>query len=226
METTISKGKKAADKDILSLTEQLMTQLINLDGVVAEGDQKIQRAMQVGSFAIYCFQSTIISTYFDAICIYMFVSGEESAEVCGETWRAQDQERQDRDHTATVAASEAAAAAANAVGCGHAGVGDVRFVVRPDNIHHHIQLIHIHCPTKDWMGAILKERIEREREVKMFSYSHGLLFIILWCVNIFTWIRLGEYGVKISELIPKSTQDHKSFFFLYINLVLEKHVMC
>lgn len=71
METTISKGKKAADKDILSLTEQLMTQLINLDGVVAEGDQKIQRAMQVGSFAIYCFQSTIISTYFDAIYIYI-----------------------------------------------------------------------------------------------------------------------------------------------------------
>lgn len=49
----ISNGKKAADKDLLSLTEQLMTQLIRLDGIVADGDIKLQRGMQVNSALLH-----------------------------------------------------------------------------------------------------------------------------------------------------------------------------
>lgn len=46
MKSSISKGKKVVEKDILNLTEQLMTQLIKLDGIAAEGDVKIERGMQ------------------------------------------------------------------------------------------------------------------------------------------------------------------------------------
>lgn len=46
----ISRGEKAAEKDVLNLTELLMTQLIKLDGIMAEGDVKLQRRMQVQIF--------------------------------------------------------------------------------------------------------------------------------------------------------------------------------
>jgi len=47
MEASVSKGKKVAEKDVMNLIEQLMVQLIKLDGVVADGDIKLQRGMQV-----------------------------------------------------------------------------------------------------------------------------------------------------------------------------------
>lgn len=47
LESVISKGKKVAENDLLNLIELLMTQLIKLDGVIAEGDVKLQRKMQV-----------------------------------------------------------------------------------------------------------------------------------------------------------------------------------
>ncbi|KAJ6807521.1 putative BAG family molecular chaperone regulator 2 [Iris pallida] len=47
LETIVSKGKKVADKDILDLTEQLMNLLLRLDGIVIEGDVKIQKGKQV-----------------------------------------------------------------------------------------------------------------------------------------------------------------------------------
>ncbi|XP_008795379.1 BAG family molecular chaperone regulator 1 [Phoenix dactylifera] len=46
LETVISKGGKVPEKDVLSLIELLMTQLVKLDGVVADGDLKLQRRMQ------------------------------------------------------------------------------------------------------------------------------------------------------------------------------------
>ncbi|KAF3795637.1 BAG family molecular chaperone regulator 1 [Nymphaea thermarum] len=47
LESVISRGGKVAEKDVLSLSELLMTQLIKLDGVIADGDMKMQRRMQV-----------------------------------------------------------------------------------------------------------------------------------------------------------------------------------
>ncbi|XP_057785095.1 BAG family molecular chaperone regulator 3-like [Salvia miltiorrhiza] len=47
LETVISKGGKLVEKDILNLIELLMNQLLKLDGVVADGDVKLQRKMQV-----------------------------------------------------------------------------------------------------------------------------------------------------------------------------------
>lgn len=47
LESVISKGGKVAEKTMLNLIELLMNQLLKLDGIVAEGDVKLQRKMQV-----------------------------------------------------------------------------------------------------------------------------------------------------------------------------------
>lgn len=47
LDSAISRGEKVAEKEVLNLTELLMTQLIKLDGIVADGDAKLQRRMQV-----------------------------------------------------------------------------------------------------------------------------------------------------------------------------------
>lgn len=46
-ESIISKGAKVVEKDLVKVTELLMNQLLKLDGIVAEGDVKLQRKMQV-----------------------------------------------------------------------------------------------------------------------------------------------------------------------------------
>ena len=43
----ISKGATVAEKDVLNLIELLMNQLLKLDGIIADGDVKLQRKMQV-----------------------------------------------------------------------------------------------------------------------------------------------------------------------------------
>lgn len=47
LETIMSKGKKVAEGDVINLIEQLMNQLLKLDGVIADGDVKLQRRSQV-----------------------------------------------------------------------------------------------------------------------------------------------------------------------------------
>ncbi|XP_061359855.1 BAG family molecular chaperone regulator 1-like isoform X2 [Gastrolobium bilobum] len=47
LESIISKGGKVADTDVLSLIELLMNQMLKLDGVMADGDVKLQRKIQV-----------------------------------------------------------------------------------------------------------------------------------------------------------------------------------
>lgn len=42
-----SKGVKVEEKTVLNLIELLMNQLIKLDAIVADGDVKLQRKMQV-----------------------------------------------------------------------------------------------------------------------------------------------------------------------------------
>lgn len=46
-EVGINGGYKAAEKDLSNLIELLMTQLIKLDGIAADGDVKMQRRVQV-----------------------------------------------------------------------------------------------------------------------------------------------------------------------------------
>ncbi|VVB15671.1 unnamed protein product [Arabis nemorensis] len=46
-EMVIKKGGKVAEKDLVTMIELLMNELIKLDGIVAEGDVKLQRKMQV-----------------------------------------------------------------------------------------------------------------------------------------------------------------------------------
>lgn len=46
-ESIISKGAKVVEKDLVKVIELLMNQLLKLDGIVAEGDVKLQRKMQV-----------------------------------------------------------------------------------------------------------------------------------------------------------------------------------
>ncbi|KAJ9539672.1 hypothetical protein OSB04_026178 [Centaurea solstitialis] len=46
-ESVISKGGKVAEKSLLNLIELLMNQLLKLDGIMADGDVKLQRKMQV-----------------------------------------------------------------------------------------------------------------------------------------------------------------------------------
>lgn len=47
IESTINSGKKVEELVLLNLTESLMIQLINLDGISADGEIKLQRRMQV-----------------------------------------------------------------------------------------------------------------------------------------------------------------------------------
>ncbi|CAJ1952640.1 unnamed protein product [Sphenostylis stenocarpa] len=46
-ESIISKGGKVVETDVLNLIELLMNQLLKLDGIMADGDVKLQRKMQV-----------------------------------------------------------------------------------------------------------------------------------------------------------------------------------
>ncbi|XP_057547400.1 BAG family molecular chaperone regulator 1-like isoform X2 [Amaranthus tricolor] len=46
LESVISKGGRVAEKDIVNFIELLMNELIKLDGIVADGDVKLQRKMQ------------------------------------------------------------------------------------------------------------------------------------------------------------------------------------
>lgn len=47
LESVISKGGRVAEKDVVNVIELLMNELIKLDGIVADGDVKLQRKMQV-----------------------------------------------------------------------------------------------------------------------------------------------------------------------------------
>lgn len=47
LESVISKGGKVAEQQVLTLIELLMNQLLRLDGIIADGDVKLQRRMQV-----------------------------------------------------------------------------------------------------------------------------------------------------------------------------------
>ncbi|XP_073016569.1 BAG family molecular chaperone regulator 2-like [Primulina eburnea] len=47
LETVVSRGGKVVEKDVVDLIELLMNQLLKLDGIVADGDVKLQSKIQV-----------------------------------------------------------------------------------------------------------------------------------------------------------------------------------
>ncbi|AQK80106.1 protein binding protein [Zea mays] len=47
LDASVRKGEKVAEKDVVQVTELLMNELLRLDAVVADGDVKAQRRMQV-----------------------------------------------------------------------------------------------------------------------------------------------------------------------------------
>ncbi|KAM1756729.1 hypothetical protein EV1_006050 [Malus domestica] len=48
LETSLLSGTKVSDKDIVVLTELLMVELLKLDSIVADGEAKVQRRVEVG----------------------------------------------------------------------------------------------------------------------------------------------------------------------------------
>jgi hypothetical protein len=49
LDASVRRGEKVAEKDVVQVTELLMNELLRLDAVVADGDVKAQRRMQVRS---------------------------------------------------------------------------------------------------------------------------------------------------------------------------------
>lgn len=47
LDASVRKGEKVAENDVVQVTELLMNELLRLDAVVADGDVKAQRRMQV-----------------------------------------------------------------------------------------------------------------------------------------------------------------------------------
>lgn len=47
MQAVIDSGKKVEEKEIMYVTEMLMRQLLNLDGIEAEGEGRVQRKAEV-----------------------------------------------------------------------------------------------------------------------------------------------------------------------------------
>lgn len=79
----IKKGGKVAEKDLAKVIELLMNELIKLDGIVAEGDVKLQRKMQVRDHKdrrLVLGLGLVVTVCFIFICV-----GEESAELYGST---------------------------------------------------------------------------------------------------------------------------------------------
>jgi hypothetical protein len=47
LDASVRKGEKVAENDVVQVTELLMNELLKLDAVVADGDVKAQRRLQV-----------------------------------------------------------------------------------------------------------------------------------------------------------------------------------
>ena len=52
LDASVRKGEKVAENDVVQVTELLMNELLQLDAVVADGDVKAQRRMQVNTLPL------------------------------------------------------------------------------------------------------------------------------------------------------------------------------
>lgn len=53
LEAIVNRGGRVVEHDVTNLIESLMNELIKLDAVVADGDVKLQRRMQVKSIVLF-----------------------------------------------------------------------------------------------------------------------------------------------------------------------------
>ena len=51
LDTIVRKGGKVVEADVVALTEALMTELVKLDAIAADGEVKAQRRLQVSTHA-------------------------------------------------------------------------------------------------------------------------------------------------------------------------------
>ena len=51
LDTIVRKGGKVVEADVVALTEALMTELVKLDAIAADGEVKAQRRLQVSTYA-------------------------------------------------------------------------------------------------------------------------------------------------------------------------------
>lgn len=84
------------ETDVLNLIELLMNQLLKLDGIVADGDVKLQRKMQVS-----CVEFVVVTSFDEkkkkknpllSSSIYSYFEGKESTKVCGDSGRIKGEE--------------------------------------------------------------------------------------------------------------------------------------
>ncbi|KAF1890223.1 hypothetical protein Lal_00025556 [Lupinus albus] len=59
LETTINGGTKVEDKEFVMLTELLMVQLLKLDSIVANGEAKVQRRVEVSNIFVSRYGPTV-----------------------------------------------------------------------------------------------------------------------------------------------------------------------
>jgi hypothetical protein len=59
LEAAINAGNKTSEKEFLVLTELLMSQLLKLDGIEAEGEAKSQRKAEVVFMPLKLFSSSV-----------------------------------------------------------------------------------------------------------------------------------------------------------------------
>lgn len=67
LDAVITKGGKVAKKDVVNLIELLMTQLVKLDGIVADGDLKHQKRMQERRVQKYVEKLDVLKVKNDAL---------------------------------------------------------------------------------------------------------------------------------------------------------------
>ena len=125
------KGEKVAENDVVQVTELLMNELLKLDAVVADGDVKAQRRMQVSEIVAGCSRASIrfirlptptplisnaaaVSTEFESIPAFA-VAGEARPEVRGDAGRGGSQERRHHPQVQREGRRQASTTAAAAV---------------------------------------------------------------------------------------------------------------
>lgn len=50
LQAIVGKGGKVVEADVVALTEALMTELVKLDAIAADGEVKAQRRLQVSTY--------------------------------------------------------------------------------------------------------------------------------------------------------------------------------
>jgi len=100
LDASVRKGEKVAENDVVQVTELLMNELLKLDAVVADGDVKAQRRMQVKRVQKYVETLDAVAAKNAAI---IRKSGEKAAAPKQQQMPAQQQPRRQQQQQAPAA---------------------------------------------------------------------------------------------------------------------------